>query len=389
MAKARILIFLVGVFVVGVLAVFASYWARGYKFNTKTLRFSPNGLLVANSEPTGAQIYVDGELKTATNATVTITPGVYDVQIKKEGFIPWSKKLTVEKEIVTQIDAFLFPTAGSLSPITFSGVTNPVVSTDSTRIAYGVTGSPNDNNTGIWISETLNLPIGFSRDPRRITDINPNGSSWVFSPDGRSLMVTTKDGSIFTVDTGSFTTQSALTNLGIAGAKRIQDTWAGLEKTKLGAKVERLPSPLNDVLIVKGKDIVFSPDENKVLYEASDEATIPPNLIKQLPGSSTQTQERILKKGFKYVYDIKEDRNFVVAEPGQPASWFPTSAHILLPMKDKIVVEDYDGTNKQTIYSGSYVYPNAFSYLNASRLIILTNLGSNTDLANLYSLSLR
>ncbi|MEK7497838.1 MAG: PEGA domain-containing protein [Patescibacteria group bacterium] len=389
MAKARVLIFLVGVLIVGILAVIASYYARGYKFNTKTLQFSPNGLLVANSEPTGAQIYVDGVLKTATNATIALSPGTYEVQIKKEGFIAWNKKIVVEKEIVTQVEPFLFPTAGSLSPITFAGAMNPAISDDSTKIVYGVSGSPEDNNTGIWISETLNLPIGFSREPKRITDINPEGAIWIFSPDGRLLMVTIKDGSIFTIDTGNFTPQATLTNLGSAGAKKIKDSWEIQKDKKMKANMERLAPELGQILALKGKNIVFSPDEKKVLYEASAEASIPANLIKQLPGSSSQTQEREIKKGYKYVYDLKEDRNFVVAEPNQIAIWFPTSSHIVLPMKDKVVIEDYDGTNKQTVYSGSYVAPFAFSYLNTSRLIILTNLGSNGNVANLYSLSLR
>jgi len=87
MPKIRILIFLSTVAVVGALAIFASYIARGYIFDTQTFSFTPRGILVVNSDPNGAQIFIDGELKTATNATLRLAPGTYDVEIKKESYL--------------------------------------------------------------------------------------------------------------------------------------------------------------------------------------------------------------------------------------------------------------------------------------------------------------
>jgi hypothetical protein len=50
---------------------------------------------------------------------------------------------------------------------------------------------------------------------------------------------------------------------------------------------------------------------------------------------------------------------------------------------------DYDGTNRQEVYSGSYIAPHAFPTVNKERLLILTNLGADSVLPNLYSLSLK
>ena len=50
---------------------------------------------------------------------------------------------------------------------------------------------------------------------------------------------------------------------------------------------------------------------------------------------------------------------------------------------------DYDGTNRQEVYAGSYVAPHAYPALTTDRIIILTNLGANTSPPNLYSLSLK
>jgi hypothetical protein len=171
--------------------------------------------------------------------------------------------------------------------------------------------------------------------------------------------------------------------------KKTLSDWQDKKQKLYEAQLAKLPDELQYVFKNKVTVAVFSPDENKILYQASASATIPTGLIKELPGSSTQPQEREIREGTKYIYDTKEDRNFKVADPNQPTYWFPTSAQIVLPLKDKIIIEDYDGTNRQVIYSGSYVAPFAYPYSNTTRLIILTNLGSNGNVANLYSLSLR
>lgn len=407
MTKIRLLLFLLTILIVGSVGVFVSYYARGYRFNTTTLKFSPNGLLVLKSVPDGAQIFVDGELKTATNATLPIPPGTYDVSIRKDGYSSWNKRLTIDKEIVTESTAYLFKSAPSLSAITFSGVVNPTPSKDMTKIAYVVPPTPNaatsqDENGGLWIMDTINLPLGFSRQPRRITDGDLTLASWIWSPDGRNILLTTKTGS-YILDTGTFTPQAKRVNIGSTQKDETLASWEEKDQNKLKAQMNKLPDELQSILDRKASSVVFSPDENMLVFTASGSATIPDNLIPQLPGSSTQKQDRILKSGYTYVYDIKEDRNFLI-DDGNPGiltidngytsdtkrrlSWFPTSRHLVLSEKGKITIMDYDGTNKQIVYSGSYVAPNAYPTLSSGRLLILTNLGADSTPPNLYSLSL-
>ena len=119
------------------------------------------------------------------------------------------------------------------------------------------------------------------------------------------------------------------------------------------------------------------------------ETLIPTGIVKELPGASTQQQERTLKVGKTYVYDIKEDRNFAVGEKGEPVSWLPNSLNVLIPRKDGIIIKDYDGTNENRVFASNYVYPNAFPSTNSERILILTNLGADETAPNLYWLSLR
>jgi dipeptidyl aminopeptidase/acylaminoacyl peptidase len=386
MTKLR-LGFLISSFLVTVIfGTLAYLYANGYRFNKESLSFKPNGLLVANSDPTGAQIYINGELKSATNTTIPLTPATIDVELKKDGFLPWRKRLTIEKEIVTEIDVTLFPTAPSLSAITFGGAFKPSISPDLTKIIYGVT-SENPDRAGLWILETVNLPLGFNREARRLVDGNLENASWEFSPDGQSVLLTTQNG-LFLINTNQFTPQSQLVNVSSQKSKIIQD-WKDKASKKLESQLASLPVDLSSILSVKATNIKFSPDESKILYEASGPATIRENLIRALPGASTQRQERHIEKGKKYVYDIKEDRNFEVGNSDDIIYWFPTSRNLVIPEKDKITIMDYDGTNRQIVYSGSYIYPNAYPTASSGRLYILTNLGSLNSVPNLYSLSLK
>ncbi|OGM81344.1 hypothetical protein A2361_01570 [Candidatus Woesebacteria bacterium RIFOXYB1_FULL_40_26] len=387
--KIRLLVITLTILIVGSLGYLATLYARGFRFDTKTFKFTPNGILVIKSDPSGAQIFINGELKTASDASISVSPGTYDVTLKKEGFISWNKRLTIEKEVVTEADVSLFRTVASLSPITFSGCVNPKVSFDYARIACFIP----QNDIGLWVIETFNLPLGFVREPRRVTDGDLTDTIWDFSPNDRQILLTTKQG-MFLLDTGTFTPQAQRVN--VASRKNtILAEWEEEKQIKLTAQLRNLSPEVADILNRKASSVAFSFDETKVLYTASGSATLRDNLIPSLPGSSTQKQERDIKEGNTYIYDIKEDRNFLVYEGEiNPATtalrWFPTSQNLILAEDGKITIMDYDGTNRQVIYSGSYIAPNAYPSSSPGKLLILTNLGAtDASFPNLYSLSLK
>ncbi len=381
MTKIRVLVFLLSTLVIGVAGVIFIMYAKGYRLDGQTFTFAPNGILVANSQPTGAQIFINGELKGATNSTLPLHPGTYDIAIKKDQYITWNKRMVIEKEVVTQIDTFLFPAAPSLSAITFAGVFNPVISPDLTKIAYG-------DKAGIWVIETFNFPIGFNREPRKIVDTDVTNATWQWSPDSRELIL--KSGlSSYLLNATTFTDQGKLVNIAGAQETKTLALWNQEKQTRLISQLSQLPSEIGTILQNKTTNIAFSPDEQKILYQATSNGSIPSGIIPGLPGSSTQKQERALKAKKFYVFDRKEDRNFEVGDETQVLYWFPTSNHLVLPEKDKVTIMDYDGTNRQSIYTGNYVFPNAYPSANVNRIFILTNLGADKITPNLYSLSLK
>lgn len=380
MTRLRVIVLLITIVVVGVAGYFFILYANGYRLNNQN-KLVANGLLVANSDPNGAQIIIDGKLNSATNATIPLPPGSYDVKIKKDGYIDWEKKIEIQNGVVTEVDASIFPQAASLNPITFAGAINPIVSSDYSKIVYG-------DSTGIWVVETINLPIGFNSQPAKITDLIPDSNTtWQWSPDSREVLVSTKTAN-YLLDVSKTTPQGQLTDITSTLTKTKSD-WLTTKDKELSSLLSKLPTGLMSIFEEKTKDISFSPDQTKILYTATASASVPTGLISPLPGSSTQKETRDLVKGHVYVFDLKEDRNFEITDVTGPLYWFPSSRNLLIPEKDKVLISDYDDTNRQTIYGGSYVYPMAFSTPNINRIFILTNLGAVKGISNLYSLNLR
>lgn len=379
MTRVRVLLFFLGILVVGLLGYIAITFAKGYRLDFKTLKMISKGILVVKTDPTGAQVFVDKDLIGASDSNFTLSLGTYDVEIKKSGFITWYKRLTIEKETVTETKADLFRSTPSFSPITQDGVIQPVPSGNFSQIAYGGT-------DGLWILENMNFPIGFTKDPRKITDGNLTGSSWQFSPDGRELLLDTPNG-LFLLETGKFTPQGQRINMS-SKKTSILEAWQKEKETKILAQTRNLPSELQDLLQRKTSQITFSPDENKILYTASSSGILNSNLMKPIPGASTQTENRDIKIDHTYVYDIKEDRNFLI-DGAKKLFWLPNSRNLVSAEDNKIIIMDYDGTNKQVVFSGGYSSPYVFPYLNGEKLLILTNLGADSQVPNLYSISIK
>lgn len=403
MTKYRALILISTIIIVGLLGYVLSLYARGYRFNAREYRYTPTGLLVIKSNPDGAEVNIDGELKAATNANLSLAPDTYDIEIKKEGYHTWSKRIEMFKEEVTEIDAYLFKTAPSLSAITFTSSVAPSPSKDFTKIAYGVPANAEnikDDKEGLWVFETINLPVGFARDPRRVADGDLADTQWQWSPDGRQILLTTSTGS-YLLEAGSFTSERDRVNI-TSTVDELLEKWQIEEEKKLNAQIKGLPEELVEVL-ENAIEVVFSPDEKMVLYTADTTTTLSDELIKPVPGASTQKQNRDIIPNHTYVYSIKEDRNFLITDDGanltitnkagqeikRRIAWFPSSRQLLVAGGEKVVIMDIDGTNKQAVYTGSYVTPNAFSIVSQDRIIILTNLGANSSDANLYSLGIK
>ena len=78
----------------------AIFFGKGYRFgfDANGPIIAGTGLLVATSSPNGAQVFINGHLTTATDNTINLAPGNYDIKIFKDGYFPWEKKITIKNE---------------------------------------------------------------------------------------------------------------------------------------------------------------------------------------------------------------------------------------------------------------------------------------------------
>ncbi len=154
------------------------------------------------------------------------------------------------------------------------------------------------------------------------------------------------------------------------------------------------PGPVAAFLNNYATNIKFSPDETKVLYEATASASLNEVITPPLIGSNPTIQSRTIAPDNWYIYDKKEDKNYNLADVRMfpdPTSliWYTDSKHIIMIEKDIIYITDYDGTNKKAIYGGPFEDHLVFPWPQGGKLIIMTNLNKLHATPNLYAIDLR
>jgi hypothetical protein len=398
-----ILIFLI----LGTIAVVL--YGTGYRLGVKQGRplVSRTGILVANSQPKGAQVSIDGHLTTATDTTINLTPGNYTIKISRDGYFPWEKKLRVEEKVVTEAYALLFPIAPKLESISSTGVQNPVVDPSRTKIAYNVS-SQSSRKNGIYIYDLSTNPVmQLQGSARQIVDDTADIFSKAlvsWSPDGQEILATIaampgRNQTTYALNPQSFndTPRDVTAVLDIT-----RQAWKKQDDEHQKARFYSLRKEVRSLIKNNFSILSWSPDDTKILYEASTSSELPFMIKPRLLGvTNAITEDRNIKQGSIYVYNIKEDVNVRLFDklppcddPEQtscesPVLWFPDSDHLVVIADKKIDVMDHDGSNRTTVYAGPFMNQYAFPWPDGSRIVILTNLNNQASTPNLYTISLK
>lgn len=444
-ARARIFWTLFALVSISLGTAIAIRFAQGYRPSRETL-VAGRGLLVANSTPTGARVMVNGRFASATNDTLYLDPGTYSVEIAKEGYLPWKKDLLIEKELVTQANALLFPAAPSLTPLTFVGALKPIPSPDGQRLAYYTASASADVNNGFYVLDLTDNPLALQRGPRQVArpsvDFPADTTRVVWSPNSSQLLLVSPRKSVL-LDPTRLTDLSNQPDITFQ-LSGIFSQWEEEMYLRDRERLAKFPDFIQEIATSSAVNVYFSPDEKRLLYTARETFVVPDTLIPPKPSSSTQLQTRTTEVGKVYVYDREEDRQFLIgqddhftlelanksllatdlnspralsleASPSafvrlqakQPEEtvqnflryhtplfthgfqWFPNSSHII-KHNGGITIMEYDSTNAVRVYSGpfnqSFVYP----WPNGSRLIVLTNFNQDAQVPeNLYTIELR
>lgn len=94
---------------IGLTSATLVYFAYGYKV-TRNGDLVQKGLMFVSSQPSGAQVQLNGTRVGATNTKLNLNAGKYDVQLSRDGYHNWHRTVQVEGGDVNHfVYPFLFP----------------------------------------------------------------------------------------------------------------------------------------------------------------------------------------------------------------------------------------------------------------------------------------
>ncbi|HZE86674.1 MAG TPA: PEGA domain-containing protein [Methylomirabilota bacterium] len=407
--RRQIAISLFVLFLLVISTILVILYGKGYRFGFQQgePKLSKTGILQVTSKPTGAQVYVDGHLTTATDNSLNLTPGKYTIKISKDGYNDWQKDIEIQREVVIDEDALLLPKAPTLQSISAFGVEAATMDPSGTKLAFKIA-SDSAKKNGIYVLDMANrsFPVlaGQSNSTQLVDDTLDlfSQADLIWSPDGKQILAkipnTTNGITYYLLKTDGFNdTPQDIT----ATLKTTTDLWASQLQAKETARLKSLKAPVQKFAHANFHILSWSPDENKILYQASESAQMPIFIKPRIIGNNLLYERRDLKKGAIYVYDIKEDINTRLMDTIDdlctttspdcmlPFSWFPDSHHLLSIHDKKIGIIEDDGSNLTTMYAGPFVDYYVFPWPDGSKIVILTNLNNAGILPTLYTIALK
>lgn len=360
----RFIITILTVVALGLLAGIAIFFAKGYSFSAKERKIVGTGIVTISSEPDAASVLVDGHLATATNATISSLPAkTYHIKVVKEGFIPWEKSVEVKEGLVEEVKVTLFPAIPTIYPLTFTGVANPVLSEDGSKLVFIVPSSTNggvNKKAGVWVwTMSRNQPIAFARSAQPhqiasniIADFSKAALRW--SADSKQVLATVGNNNyLLNSDNLNNEPRDITPILSSTLSSWEEDTKAKNQASILAIKDVNFRKIASDSALVR-----WSPDETKFMTDLK-------------------------------VYDLEDKKEYNLPAASSHI-WLPDSRHIILVEEGTISLIEFEGTNKAVIYAGKFDDSLVFPWPDSSRLVIISSLPTPTaSEPNLYGINLR
>ncbi len=435
--KTRILVSIASIVILGLGTIIGVLLVQGYTFDAKNKKVVQTGVLVVNSVPNGAQIYIDGHYQNVTNTSISFLPAKkYSIRITKEGYIPWEKEMTIDNQIISEIEAILWPATPSVNPITNTGAIDVKLSPDMLKAAYAIRFSEKDK-AGLWIMDMAKRTVfsgpstDFTQIARNTNDLDFSRAELLWSPDSKQILATLQEGNRpearytrnFLLDITKLNTNPTDITLSKDGQLK---TWndelnkiENVRLTKIASDVKAIKIASDSAIPLKWsydgtmflyatKDtpdtaatqkpkVVVVPSLNKTATQSAAavdaiEATSAASYISRIESQTASFSANLNVK----IYDTKKKTSFDMPKAKYYA-WYPAEEkadreiqHLVMVEDGSISMVETDGKNKSTIYSGPFEDSIVFPWPDGGRLVILTNfnLKAGTE-PNIYTINLR
>jgi hypothetical protein len=395
-------------------------YGKGYRLFVQEgePKLSKTGILNLNSDPDAAAVFVNDRPNptTSTNDKLNLTPGKYKIKIAKDGYHDWQKDIEIQREVVSNANAKLFPKAPTLQSISTFGIQSAFIDPTGTKLAFNIASNSARRN-GVYVfdmtARTFPVLAGQSSATQIADDTVDifSRAQLAWSPDGRQIMASIS------------ATPDGLPTYYLLAADRLNEApqditatytstlelWEEQRAAKDEAQLRSLRPELQKFLTANMRVLEWSPDDNKIMYQASASADMPVFKKPRPIGNNLLYERRDLEEGAIYVYNIKEDLNTRVLEPREekactersadctcsvfdtcksPLTWFPNSTHLLYVNDGKIQVIEDDGSNLTTLYAGPFVQEYVYPWPDGTKIVMLTNFNNTGVAPTLYSIGL-
>lgn len=387
---SRVVYTLMSIVIITLGSYFAIQYARGNWRVTNNRIVANTGLLNANSFPTGAQVFIDDKLITATDDTIYLEPNNYQVKIIKEGYSPWYKSLTIQSELVTQSNAVLFPTAPSITPLTFTGIDNINPSPDGQKILFFTNQASSQLKNGFYVLDLTSNFLSLQSGPKQVTDniadLDLINAQIIWSPNSTEFIILAKNKE-FLVSVDKKINLSEQKDITFQ-KKDILAQWEEEIYLRERQFLAKFPKEILELTKDSAKNVYLSPDKKRLLYTATAAVTLAEEIVPPVPATNTQEESRTLEAGAIYVYDREEDKNFKVATVAALPDLLDTTkdatatADIINENADKISTEKIILANdlEEAVAKSLEASPTAFYRLQRDN-----NLATALSFANYYT----
>lgn len=376
----------------------------GYRYNAKRGRVEMTGIIEARSIPRGATVIIDGVAQEKTTPAVfrRLLPEEYRVQIVKDGYLPWEKRLRVESgktaftaevqllradlpklvaagQVVKSawspdgrrlasitaeggyLDIQLWSTTGGASTLARltdkEAVTELAWSPDGGKLLVSATSSAGT-------SVTVYFP-GTSREPAAIDLLVPKGTWDIKWTDSQRLVLIGKDGVFLAQADGSAVSPLAL-GTGILDAVTRDRLTYLIRQDKNGttyverrddrekpARLPELPNPDCRFADWRGLELyVADPGRGRTMVLGGDGV-----LVRELPGTSfvlADDGHAVLWNSFEvFVGDLATGRTDLVTRLSTPIRscvWHPSGTHIFCATDSAVFAAESDDRDRRNTW---------------------------------------
>lgn len=125
--KIRRIIYISFFIIFIILSAIAIFYTLGYRYYFKKEKIEKNGGMILELKPKEVKIYINNKFKKKTNfledsfKITNLLSGEYSIQVKKDGYYPWEKKVKIEKEKINFVKNIVLFKKQNLPKIILNG----------------------------------------------------------------------------------------------------------------------------------------------------------------------------------------------------------------------------------------------------------------------------